>query len=235
MKLYLYQESDGYCYNSDSIFLYSFIKKFPIKGNILDVGCGVGVLSLLLAKSIEANYYAVEKQESMHFYASKNALLNKRELCISNCEFQEYRAEVAFDYIVSNPPFYSVDKNQSPNISKNIARYAHHLPVEVLISKSSALLKARGYFIFCYDAWQIESIFALLKENKLQAESVQFIHPKADKEAKTVMIAARKNSNARSKVLAPLITFNKDGSYTQEAQKAFKEANTHSIKAVRHG
>lgn len=233
MKLFLYQESDGYCYNSDSIFLYSFIKKYPIKGSVLDIGCGVGVLSLLLAKSFKANFYAVEKQRSMYFYTSKNAELNRQQLNVVNCEFQDFKPQVEFDFIVSNPPFYSVDKNQSPNSSKNIARYAHHLPLDLLISKSSRLLKPRGYFIFCYDAWQIESIFALLKENKMQAESVQFIHPKADKEAKTVMIAARKNSNARSKVFAPFITFKSDGSYSQEAQKAFKEANTHSIKAVR--
>jgi len=32
----LYQAKDGYSYNSDSIFLYSFIREFPLKGKLLD-------------------------------------------------------------------------------------------------------------------------------------------------------------------------------------------------------
>ena len=233
MKLYLYQAPDGYCYNSDSIFLYSFIKMFPIKGRVLDIGCGVGVLSLLLAKSYKAEFFAVEKQESMLFYAQKNSQVNKQELTISHCDFQEFQSQEQFDYIVSNPPFYSVDQNQSPNISKNIARYCHHLPLELLIEKSSKLLKPRGYFIFCYDASQLDLLLIHLKRSKMQAEFLKFVHPKANKEAKIVMIAARKSSNARCRILPPLITFNSDGTYTKEAENAFKEANTHSIKAAR--
>ena len=233
MKLYLYQAPDGYCYNSDTIFLYSFIKMFPIKGRVLDIGSGVAVLSLLLAKSFDAEFYAVEKQESMYFYAQKNCEINRKKVTINHCAFQEFESEEQFDFIVSNPPFYSVDQNQSPNISKNIARYSHHLPLELFIEKSSKLLQPRGYFIFCYDASKIDSLLIHLRRCKMQAEFLKFVHPKANREAKIVMIAARKNSNARCRILPPLITFNSDGSYTKEAENAFIDANTHSIKAVR--
>ena len=206
---------------------------FPIKGRVLDIGCGVGILSLLLARRFKAEFFAVEKQENMCFYAQKNSQINKLNLNVSHCDFQEYKSQEQFDYIIANPPFYSVDKNQSPNISKNIARYCHHLPPELLIEKSSKLLKPRAYFIFCYDASQLDLLLVYLKQSKMQAEFLKFLHPKANKEAKIVMIAARKGSNARCKILPPLITFNSDGSYTHEAKEAFKEANTHSIKAAR--
>jgi len=147
-------------------------------------------------------------------------------------EFQEYKSDVNFDFIISNPPFYKVDKNQSPNLSKNTARYEHHLPLSVLISKASKLLKQRGYFIFCYDAWQLDEIMKELKSANLQPEFIRFVHPKADKEAKIVMIAARKASNARCKVMTPLIVFDSNGNYCLEAKNAFKDANTHSIKAL---
>ena len=231
-RTFLYQSPNGYCYNSDSIFLYAFAKEFNIKGKVLDIGCGVGVLTLLLAKDFKAKYFAVEKQEEMFFYANKNFDINGIDVDIKNIEFQNY-SEDNFDFIISNPPFYKVDNNQSPNISKNIARYEHHLPLDILISKSSKLLKPKGYFIFCYDAWQIDDILSYLKEYKLQAEFIKFVHPKANKEAKIVMIAARKGSKAKAKVLAPLIVFNQDGEYNREAINAFKMANTHSIKAIR--
>ncbi|MEJ2469363.1 MAG: methyltransferase, partial [Campylobacterales bacterium] len=44
----LYQPSEGYCYNSDSIFLYDFVSSFKPRGRMLDVGAGCGVVGLLV-------------------------------------------------------------------------------------------------------------------------------------------------------------------------------------------
>jgi len=49
--LFIYQEKGGYCYNSDTLFLYDFICKKGIRGNVLDVGCGCGILGLLIKES----------------------------------------------------------------------------------------------------------------------------------------------------------------------------------------
>jgi tRNA1(Val) A37 N6-methylase TrmN6 len=231
MKTIIYQSPTGYRYNSDSIFLYDFATNFKIKGNVLDIGCGVGILSLLLAKDFNANFYAVEKQESMYKYALKNFKVNKKNINLELNDFKNYNPDIKFDFIISNPPFYIVDKHQSPNLSLNIARYEHNLPLDLLISKSSKLLKNRGYFIFCYDASYLDKILILLHQNKINPEFLKFVHSKADKEAKIVMIASRKNSKAVCKILPPLITF-KNGNYSKEAKEAFLKANTHSIKAI---
>ncbi len=231
MKSLFYQSAKGYCYNSDSIFLYRFARDFKIKGNVLDIGCGVGVLSILLAKDFKAKFYAVEKQEMMYKYALKNFDVNRVNVDIKNCDFKDYNIDIKFDFIISNPPFYKVDRHQSPNISKNIARYEHHLPLNLLITKVSKLLKPKGYFIFCYDASYLDEILLNLKNNSLQAEFIKFVHSKANKEAKIVMITARKSSNSVCKVLAPLIVFNDNNEYTNEAKEAFKLADTYSIKA----
>ncbi len=231
MGTYFYQSANGYCYNSDSVFLYAFAKEFSIRGNILDIGCGVGIIGALLARDFNVKLYALEKQKSMFEYAKKNYKINGLQADIENCSLQNYKNKALFDFIISNPPFYKVDKNQSPNISKNIARYEHHLPLSVLIEKSVKMLKQRGYLIFCYDAWQSDDVLAELKKAKLQPEFVKFVHPKANKEAKIVMIAARKASKAKCKILPPLIVFDNKGNYTKEAKNAFKAANTYSIKA----
>ena len=54
----LYQPANGYCYNSDTHFLFNFIcenlKKYKnIKGEFLDIGSGSGILGLLVAKEYE--------------------------------------------------------------------------------------------------------------------------------------------------------------------------------------
>ena len=46
----LYQPESGYCYNSDSLFLYDFVNKLNPKGDMLDVGAGCGIVGLLCAR-----------------------------------------------------------------------------------------------------------------------------------------------------------------------------------------
>ena len=46
----LYQPESGYCYNSDSMFLYDFVSSFKPKGEVLDVGAGCGIVGLLVAR-----------------------------------------------------------------------------------------------------------------------------------------------------------------------------------------
>ena len=48
-ELELYQLENGYRYNSDTLFLYDFIAD-KIRGESLAVGCGCGVLGLLVAR-----------------------------------------------------------------------------------------------------------------------------------------------------------------------------------------
>jgi tRNA1(Val) A37 N6-methylase TrmN6 len=168
----------------------------------------------------------------MYNYALKNFAVNKIDVDAFNVDFLKFKSSKKFDFIISNPPFYKVDRHQSKNESINTARYEFHLPLKDLIKKSSTLITPRGYIILCYDAWQSDEVIKELKDNKFQPEFMQFVHPKEDKEANLVMIAARKGSKARCKILPPIITFDENNNYTKKAKEAFILANTHSIKAV---
>jgi len=230
LGLYLYQPTSGYAYNSDSIFLYDFISTFNPKGSLLDVGCGVGIISLLLTRDFKITTSIVDKQDIMLKYAQHNFELNKLEAKAYLGDFQEISETVKYDFIISNPPFYDSNVIQSENEHLNIARYAHHLPIGEFIAKVKRLLKPRGYFIFCYDAKQIDRLLFSLKEEKINPEVIRFVHSKIDRESKLVMIAARMNSKSLTKILPPLIVFNEKSNYNQEAENAFNRASTQSIK-----
>jgi len=228
--LYLYQPTKGYAYNSDSIFLYDFITSFQPKGALLDVGCGVGIVSLLLTRDFKIATTVIDKQEIMLKYARHNYALNDLDAHVCLGDFTQFSSEKKFDFVISNPPFYDSNVTQSENKHLNIARYAHHLPIEPFISKVKEVLKPRGRFIFCYDAKQVDRLLYTLKEYKINPEVLRFVHSKIDRDSKLVMISARMNSKSLMKIMPPLIVFDNTSTYTKEAKDAFIKAGTNSIK-----
>ncbi len=228
--MFLYQPTSGYRYNSDSIFLYDFAASFGPKNRLLDVGCGVGILSLLLSRDFALRTTIIDKQEKMLRYARHNFDLNSLEAEAHLGDFLSFESDEKFDTIISNPPFYDSEVTQSEEEHLNIARYAHHLPFDAFAQKVKKLLKPRGRFIFCYDAKQIDGVLSDLKLNKINPEVIRFVHAKIDRESKLVMIAARMNSRSMTKVMPPLVVFDAQNCYLPEAQRAFERAGTHSIK-----
>lgn len=232
----LYQPMDGYCYNSDTHFLYNFVvenlKKFKnVKGELLDIGSGSGILGLLVSREYEkVNLNQSEIQNVFQFFSSKNAQTNGLKSNMYKGSFVDKNFDKNFDICVSNPPFYHSNVIKSENEILKIARYNDSMPLENFISKTASILKDSGKFFFCYDVKQINEILLLLNKYKLNLECLQFVHPNSSKDATLILVYARKNSKSLTKIMKPLFVF--DGiEFTQEVQEIYKKSSTHSIKA----
>lgn len=225
----LYQPESGYCYNSDSLFLYDFISNFSPKGELLDVGAGCGILGLLVARDFPVSLEAVEKQPMFANYTRKNALENGIKCRVYEGDFVEFTSEKKYDFIISNPPFYPSGAQKSEDESLFTARYDVNLPMEQFFKKVSQLLKPKSHFIFCYDATQFGLVCAELAKVKMRVVDVRFVHPKKDRPASLVMVHARNGSKSLMKVWPPFISFDWDVQ-SQEAQKIYEKTATKSIK-----
>ena len=232
----LYQPTNDYCYNSDTHFLYNFIvenlKKYKnIKGEILDIGSGSGILGLLVAKDFEKiKLNQCEIQEMFQFFTKKNSETNKINSKLYEGSFSNIEFDKKFDICVSNPPFYHSDVIKSENESLKIARYNDSLPLEIFIKKTATILNSEGKFFFCYDVKQINEILLLLNKYKFNLEALQFVHPKESKDATLVLVYAKRNSKSLTKVLTPLIVFDEKNEFTSFVQDIYKKSSTHSIK-----
>jgi tRNA1(Val) A37 N6-methylase TrmN6 len=235
--LVLYQPKNGYCYNSDTHFLFHFIcenfKKYKnIKGEILDIGSGSGILGLLVSNEYKKlNLNQCEIQNMFQFFSTKNAQTNKINTKLYSGSFDLIEFDKKFDICVSNPPFYHCEVIKSENESLKIARYNDSLPLEKFIKKTSEVLKSDGKFFFCYDCKQINEILLLLNRYKFNIEALQFVHPKVSKDATLILIYARKNSKSLTKIFNPLIVFDEDNKFTNEVENIYKKSSTYSIKA----
>ncbi len=232
----LYQPTNGYCYNSDTHFLYYFIcenfKKYKnIKGELLDIGSGSGILGLLVSKEFEKiNLNQCEIQNMFQFFSTKNAQTNKINTYLYKGAFEEIQFDKKFDVCISNPPFYHCDVIKSENESLKIARYNDSLPLESFVKKTSLVLKNEGKFFFCYDAKQLSEIILVLSKYKFNLEALQFVHPKSSKDATLVLVYARKNSKSLTKIFNPLIVFDENNNFKEEINEIYKKSSTYSIK-----
>ncbi len=227
----IYQPNQGYCYNSDTIFLYDFISRFPLKGDVLDVGTGSGILALLIARDFEyVNVSAVEMQKHFIEFAHRNSIVNRKDIALYFGDFLHISFEKKFDFLVSNPPFYHENVLRSKDRRVDIARYSRHLPFEGFLQKANRILKPKGGVIFCYDAKQIQDIIYYLTCYKFRIEKMRFVHPYKNKAASLVMIYAKKGSKSLLQTMEPLIVFNDSGKYRKEIEKIFERVGVHSIK-----
>ncbi|MEO1928090.1 MAG: methyltransferase [Nautiliaceae bacterium] len=224
----LYQPKNGYCYNSDTMFLYDFITKFNIKGDVLEVGGGCGVLGLLVKRDFpKIDLTIIEKQNVMSEFIKKNLKENSLEAEVINDDFLKHSFSKRFDFVISNPPFYNGSLKSENEIIK-IARYEDFLPMEEFFRKVNAILKERGEFIFCYDAKRIDDIISKMPK-PLKIIDIRFMHPRIDKKATLVMLRAKRHAKSMSVIHPPLIGFEgKD--YSKEASEIYKKAATKSVK-----
>ena len=226
----LYQPESGYCYNSDSLFLYDFICSFNPKGRVLDVGAGCGIVGLLVARDKpKIKLEAVEKQEIFINYAKKNASTNGIDYLLHEGDFLELEFEEKYDFIISNPPFYPEGVRKSEDVMLQNARYNSNLPLDAFFKKVSRLLKPHSHFVFCYDPTAFGDICVALEKVKMRIVDVQFVHSKIDRTSSLVMIHARNGSKSMMKLWPPFLSFEGED-FSKKAKLIYEKSATQSIK-----
>lgn len=86
----IFQLKDGYRYNSDSLFLWDFARKncsFKASQSLLDVGCGCGILGLLLARDFNCALSCIDIQPQNCELAQINAGANDIKASIICADF----------------------------------------------------------------------------------------------------------------------------------------------------
>lgn len=122
--------------------------------NILDVGTGTGVLSLMLAQRFpDASITAIEIDDNAVLDAQYNFVSSpfSGRIRLHHTSFQDYCGSIDignFDSIVCNPPYF--DKSlECPDLGRSRARHSSSLPFDVLAKGVWQLLKDGGVFSVC--------------------------------------------------------------------------------------
>ena len=158
--------------------------------NILDIGTGTGLLSLMLAQATATNsnpakITAIEIETAAATEAASNFALSAwtENMHVVNSSLQDYSASAnngestipKFDCIITNPPFYEGDL-KSPDPKKNLASHSAGLPWSELTEHASALLKEGGSYFVLIPALRSYTMQKLSEANGLQLVEEILVH-----------------------------------------------------------
>jgi tRNA1Val (adenine37-N6)-methyltransferase len=144
--------------------------------NLLDIGTGTGLLSLMLAQKLNTVVIdAIEIDEAAAQQAKENfeASSWKERLHAYNDSIQNFAAitDKKYDLIISNPPFYESDL-KSTNAKRNLALHSAELKLDELIAIVERLLNNDGSFFVLLPFYRTEYLQQLITDKFFIKEEI---------------------------------------------------------------
>lgn len=194
--------------------------------DVLDIGAGSGLLSLMIAQKNLVNITAVEIDNDAAEQARENisaapwpGRINVVAENILNTDFP-----FPFDVIVSNPPFY---ENELPSAkeTKNMAHHSYALTFTQLLSYVQNHLSPRGKFFVLLPYKRLVEIERLLAQQQLYITEQVMVSPTTWHKPFRVMLKIEHRST--EKVQNSIAVKSDDDTYTSPFISLLKEYYLH--------
>lgn len=223
------QHKHGYRFSVDAVLVAHFVAPGP-NDRILDLGCGSGVIGLILAYRYKGvSLVGVEIQDELFNLTRENIDnndLNERFTVLSG-DFRQVSVLLkpeSFDQVISNPPYRMQGRGKvNPGSQKARARHEIDSTLSDVIQAAAYAVKNRGRVTMVYPARSSVALIAELKKFKLEPKKIQPVYSYPDSPgASLVLIQAIKNGGEEVTLLPPFYIYTeKNGPYTDEMQQLY--------------
>ncbi|MBP6430532.1 MAG: methyltransferase [Ferruginibacter sp.] len=112
--------------------------------NVLDIGAGTGLLSLMIVQKNNTQIDAVELNEEAYKQAKENCE-HQKSISVHHENIINYNSTIKYNFIISNPPFYQGDLI-SLKKNKNQAKHDEGLTLQQLLQNIKRLIEDNGEF-----------------------------------------------------------------------------------------
>ncbi len=177
----------------------------PTTGDCLDIGCGSGVLSLMLAQRTGPSQLvdAVELDTAAAAEARQNAAASPWSNRIRVIERDiltypgsaDHLAARCYQQILSNPPYFTAALT-NPDRQKQLARHNDQLPFAGLLQTAATLLAAQGRFSLILPTEEADRLLALALCTDWYLLRVQQVRSQPDKAPSRTLLELGRYSSA---------------------------------------
>jgi len=172
----------------------------PERGSdVLDVGTGTGLLSLMIAqKYLNAKLTAIDIDRVSCIQAKENFQNSKWKdrISVEEVSFQDICLQSAqkYDLIIVNPPYFS-NSLPAADSSRSLARHQKSLSLDELVIGVKKLLHSQGYFNLILPSDQKTKCLQLANETGLFPRRILNVRSNPGKEFIRVLIEFSFNEN----------------------------------------
>ena len=221
-RLKMFQSRAGYRFSLDALLLACFAA-LRGKEQVVDLGAGNGVVSLILANfHPQVAITAVEFQAALAERAGRNVKLNQleKQIQIRHADVrvaESLGAPASVDAVVCNPPYRRRDSGRtSANDEKRIARHEIHGGLNDFLKAGAFLLRPKGRMTLVYLASRTVDLLASMRALKIEPKRLRMVHSFSGGDASLVLVEGVKGGRAGVKIEPPLIIYRRGQEYSDE-------------------
>lgn len=223
------QRSRGYRFSLDAVLLGNFIS-IRQAGKILDLGCGSGIISLILAyRWPSCQVTGLDIQPDLVNLARENVAQNNLEqrIRILHGDLRQINKSVTagrFDWVVSNPPYRKTGTGRL-NIEPEqlAARHETMADIATVVKAAVWALKNRGKAAFIYPAVRGATILYELKKQGLEPKRMQTVYSYPGSPATLLLVEALKGGGEELAILPPFYVYQEpEGKYSPEMAACYR-------------
>ncbi|BAV04405.1 tRNA1Val (adenine37-N6)-methyltransferase [Filimonas lacunae] len=194
---------------------------------VLDIGGGTGLLSLMVAQETNATIHTVEidiaaaEQATANFAGSPWA----NRLSVHQTAIQQFTSSLQYDVIISNPPFFENDLKSASN-KRNLALHSEALSLDELFKNVDRLLQPEGVFALLLPWHRHKEAIAIATQSGLHMTAMASIQQTPAHNNFRVMLLFERITQ-HSFTQEQLVIRDADNLYTQEFSRLLKNFYLH--------
>lgn len=189
--------------------------------HILDVGTGSGLIALMAAqRASEAEVVGIEIDPDAARQANENAQRSpfSERITITQSDVRDFHSPLAFDCILSNPPFFT-EETRPPVSERAIARNTATLTFVELIAAVGRLLADEGCFHVVLPSSAVPGFVALCLDCNLRLERQCLVSTVAGKAPKRSLLTFVSGIPSSPLLVEQLVLQTPDGRRTEAYQR----------------
>ena len=209
-------------------FLLSSLPRLKPGLRVCDLGCGTGLLGLLLLQrqrglAVTGVELQPEAAALLERAAAENGLTDR--LTVRRGDLRESRSLLpagGFDLAVCNPPYYPAESGKlSPSPALQAARAETACTLEDVCRAAGRLLRWGGAFCLVHKPERLTDLLCALRGEGLEPKRLRLVSLRPERAPSLLLLEARRGGKPGLAVEKPLILENPDGSPTAELDRIY--------------
>ena len=219
----VYADDPVFKITTDSVLLAHFAGDAGDFARCMDLGCGGGLLSVLLhAARPQTVFDSADIRADAAAACQANYDANGISGQVMQADVRQYRSlgqPGTYDLVVCNPPYYYAGK-ASPDPDRAAVRSDGLSPAQ-FSGAASYLLRRGGTFCLVHKPEFLTDIFAAMRLADIEPKRLRFVTHAADSAPALVLIAGRRGSRPGLTAQPNLILTAPDGGPTAEVRQIY--------------